>query len=51
MAATPDLATVKQRQQAFASEMVALMNTQNEATDGTLKVRNEYLEAVVTRTG
>lgn len=38
-------------QQAFASEMVALMNTQNEATDGTLKVRNEYIEAVLTRTG
>ena len=38
-------------QQAFAAETVALMNAQNAATDGTLKVHNEYLEAVVTRTG
>ncbi|CAA9553547.1 MAG: Methyltransferase type 11 [uncultured Thermomicrobiales bacterium] len=38
-------------QQAFATEMTALMNAQNEAADGTLKVRNEYLEAVVTRAG
>ena len=38
-------------QQAFEAEMVGLMDAHNEATDGTLKVHNEYLEAVITRAG
>lgn len=36
-------------QHAFAAEMKAMMDQHNQATDGTLKVSNEYLEVVATR--
>jgi len=38
-------------QHAYAAELMAMMDHHNQATDGTLKVANEYLEVVATRAG